>query len=382
MQITLTDEQAMLQSSALDWLSAHHAWSSGIRAQEQDHWPAFAAMGWLGLPFPEELGGFGCGPVEAGVLMAAMGRHLVTEPYLPCLLVAGQLLLSAGSAPQLERLLPGVMSGELRVALAHGERAMVLPWDAPSLAARRTATGWLLDGTKTVVEGVASASCLLVSAVCEAGLQRLFLVDADSPGVVRHGYRCLHGAQAADIQLQGVVVPGDALLGAGDHCHAEHLQRALALGVLAQGWGACGAIAMLLEQTAAHVQQRQQFGRRLCDFQAVQHRLAEMRVECTEALACCESASMRAMEAGADLCALAAASKSRTARAADYVAKQAIQLHGAMGVCEALPVAAAFRWLEAFQTTYGRAQVHARFLGERTLSDRACQHSSVLEALI
>lgn len=170
MQITLTDEQAMLQSSALDWLSAHHAWSSGIRAQEQDHWPAFAAMGWLGLPFPEELGGFGGGPVEAGVLMAAMGRHLVTEPYLPCLLVAGQLLLSAGSAPQLERLLPGVMSGELRVALAHGERAMVLPWDAPSLAARRTATGWLLDGTKTVVEGVASASCLLVSAVCELSL--------------------------------------------------------------------------------------------------------------------------------------------------------------------------------------------------------------------
>lgn len=381
MQTTLTDEQAMLQSSALDWLSANHAWSSGARSQAKDHWRAFAALGWLGLPFPEELGGFGGGPVEAGVLMEAMGRHLVTEPYLPSLLVAGQLLLSAGSALQLERVLPGMMSGELRVAFAHGERAMALPWDAPSLAARRTATGWLLDGTKTVVEGAASASRLLVSAVCEAGFQRLFLVDVESPGVVRHGYRCLHGAQAADIRLQAVAVHGDALLGVEDQCQAEHIQRALALGVLAHGWGACGAIAMLLEQTAAHVQQRQQFGRRLSEFQAVQHRLAEMRVECTETRACCESTSMRATQAGADLCMLASTSKSRTARAADYVAKQAIQLHGAMGVCEELPVAAAFRWLEAFQMQYGRAQVHARFLGERTLSDTACEHSSVLEVL-
>lgn len=381
MQITLTEEQAMLQSSALDWLSAHHAGSSATRSQEMDHWPAFAALGWLGLPFPEERGGFAGGPVEAGVLMEAMGRHLVTEPYLPSLLIAGQLLWSAGSAPQLEWLLPGVMSGEARVALAHGERAMVLPWDAPSLLARRAATGWLLEGSKTVVEGTASASWLLVSAVCEAGLQRLFLVDPNSPGVVRHGYRCLHGAQAADIRLNAVAVPGDALLGAGDHCQAEHLQRALALGVLAHGWGACGAMAMLLEQTATYVQQRRQFGRRLSEFQAVQHRLAEMRVECTEALACCESASMRATQAGADLCVLAAASKSRTARAADYVAKQAIQLHGAMGVCEELPVAAAFRWLEAFQMQHGRAQVHARFLGQHALSDTACHHSSVLEVL-
>ncbi len=371
----------MLQSSALDWLSSHHSWPSGSPAPQKDHWPAFAALGWLGLPFPEELGGFGGGPVEAGVLMEALGRHLVTEPYVSSLLVVGQLLRSAGSAAQQARLLPGLIAGELRVALAHGERAMALPWDRPSLAARKTTTGWMLDGAKTVVEGEAHADLLLVSAVCDAGLQRLFLVDAGHPGVVRHRYRCLQGAQAADLRLQAVAVADGDLLGEDGACRSAQLHNALACGVLAQCWGACGAITMLLAQTAAHVQQRQQFGRRLAEFQAVLHRLAEMRVECAEASACCESASMRATFPGADLCALAAAAKSRTARAADYVAKQAIQLHGAMGVCEELPVAAAFRWLEAFQAQHGRASVHARFLGERTMSGGAHRASSVLQEL-
>lgn len=380
MHMLITDEQAMLQSSALNWLSSHHPFQAEPQAAEKDHWNAFAALGWLSLPFREDLGGIGGGPIEAGLLMHAMGRHLVTQPYLSSVLMAGQLLQCVGSAGQQTRLLPAVMSGDLRVALAHGERGMALPWDAPALLARNTGSGWVLDGLKTVVDGGASASLLMVSAVCSAGVQRLFLVDVAQAGVGRHVYRCLHGGTAADIRLQAVKVADDNVLAqdGGGSC-AEHLQRTMALGLLAYCWGACGAMSMLLEETAQYVQQRRQFGRRLSEFQAVQHRLAEMVVESTEALACCESTSMRAAVAGADLLGLAAAAKSRTARAADYVAKQAIQLHGAMGVCEELPVAAAFRWLEAFQIQYGRAHVHAHFLGKRALCSASHAESSVLQ---
>jgi alkylation response protein AidB-like acyl-CoA dehydrogenase len=380
MHMLLTDEQAMLQSSALDWLSSHHSIQANSTAAEKDHWKAFAALGWLSLPFREDLGGIGGGPIEAGLLMHAMGRHLVTQPYLSHVLMAGQLLQCAGSAEQQTRLLPGVMSGELRMALAHGERGMVLPWDAPRLLARKNDSGWVLDGVKTVVDGGDSASLLIVSAVCHAGIQRLFLVDATQAGLERHAYRCLHGGLATDIRLQAVTVANDNVLeNAGSGSCAEHLQRAMALGVLAHCWGASGVMSMLVEQTASYVQQRRQFGRRLSEFQAVQHGLAEMMVENTEALACCQSTSMRAAIAGAHLPSLAAAAKARSARAADYVAKQAIQLHGAMGVCEELPVAAAFRWLEAFQLQYGLASVHASFLARSTLQSAGHAYSSVLQ---
>jgi alkylation response protein AidB-like acyl-CoA dehydrogenase len=166
-------------------------------------------------------------------------------------------------------------------------------------------------------------------------------------------------------------VPLDAVLGQGvDDRVAEHkdvIRDSLAAGVLAQCWGASGAMEMLVEQTVVYVRHRKQFGRPLADFQAVQHRLAEMGVQSIEARACCELASIRAAS-GEEWVALATATKAKLASAANLVAKSAVQLHGAMGVCDELPVAPAFRWLEAFQTQWGRAAAHAAHSGRRQLA--------------
>ena len=112
-------------------------------------------------------------------------------------------------------------------------------------------------------------------------------------------------------------------------------------------------------------------GKSLSEFQSVQHKLAEMAVESMEAGASCELASLRVGCHGEDLIAIAAATKIKVAHAADVVGKHAIQLHGAMGVCDELPVAPAFRWLEAFQAQFGRPGLHAAWLGQRLADTRS-----------
>lgn len=382
MQFELNLEQSLLQASALDWLASNVSSHGEAVSSGADLWREFAELGWLGLPFSQSIDGFDGGPVDVGLLAQAMGRYLVHVPYIDSIVVAGALLESLGDAARHKRLLSQVIRGEERLALAHDEPGTSSPWAMATLEARKSTDGWVLSGRKVVVNGADLATTLIVSADgVPAGEVKLFLVDPAAHGIHFDTYQCLDGSRAADIRFDHVHVPDDALVAGTARSLLAALQRAMALGILASCWGACGAMSMLVEQTLSYITQRRQFGRTLSQFQVVQHRLAEMQVESIEAQACCESASMRAALPEADLMALASAAKIRVARAADFVAKQAIQSHGAMGVCEELPVAPAFRWLEAFQIRYGRAAMHAEFLGMRSLENRTFATSSVLPEL-
>lgn len=359
MRFTLTEEQSLLQASALDWLRHHLAPAAG--SPLADPWPAFAELGWLGLPFSQAVGGFEGGPVETGLLLHAMGRYLVSAPYVSSIVVAGSLLQRAGET----RLLGRVIEGRARLALACEDAAH-------PVSAHPGKDGWVLRGGKVLVQAADTATVFLLSAGDEDA--HCFVLDAAAAGIRCQTYDCLDGGHVSDLTLDGVVVPGHARL---DNVGRADIEYAQALGRLAACWGACGAMQMLLEQTLGHVTRRRQFGRALSQFQVVQHRLAEMHLECVEALALCESASMRAALPEADVAALAAAAYIKVARAADFLAKQAIQLHGAMGVCEELPVASGFRWLEAFRIRYGRAKPYG---GMALQSGRFGQSSVLPEA--
>jgi alkylation response protein AidB-like acyl-CoA dehydrogenase len=386
MQQVLTEEQALIRSSALDWLASNYDFRQREAGVHRDGgapaaWSAFAELGWLALPLPEDAGGIGGGPVETGLLLQAMGRHLVVEPYVEAVVQAARLLALAGNPAQKERWLPPTMDGSVRLAFAHAEPGDALPWEPRRCVARREAGGWRLDGAKQQVASGASAQRWIVSArdASGEGATLLFLVDPGLPGIEVDAYDTTHGARAADAVLRGVALDCDSLLGDDPVRPSSLLLQVLAEGIVAQCWQALGAMQAVLEQTTQYTQQRRQFGQALSQFQVVQHRLAEMAVQVHEAQAACELAAMRLTRNPADGRAIAASVKSKVTRAARFVSQEAVQLHGAMGVCEELPVAATFRMLLAFAQTAGSAADHATHLGAALLADGGFARSATLE---
>lgn len=386
MQLTLTEEQALLRQSASDWLSAHLPYKPRAHGQPpplRDSWKDFAAAGWLGLPFPEHLGGSGCGPSEAFALCESLGRHLVAQPYIPAVVVGARLILALADKDQTERWVPGLVDGSERLALAHEEPGSGSPWTPRAVRAARRGDAWVLNGTKQMVEGADAATQWLVTATTEDGQQMVFAVSPAVAGVRRDQYACIHGATAMDLAFEQVHLPVSAVLGyASDGVsrvpHGAALSRCLAEGIVASCWAASGAMSALVEQTVSHVTTRKQFGKTLSAFQAVQHSLAEMIMQSTEAQAMCELAAAQLQLNDRCERGIALAARVKVARAAGDVAKRAVQLHGAMGVCDELPVAAAYRWLEAFQLQNGRWQKYSGLLADSLLADRRYQHSAVL----
>lgn len=388
MHFSLTEEQLLIQASAQDWLADNYSFrqrEAGVHSEggAAAVWHAFADMGWLGLPLAEAVGGSGGGLIESGLLMQALGRHLVVEPLRACVLQAARLLALTGTPQQQARWLPGVLAGEHRLAFAHAEPGDQLPWPPRQTLAQRHAKGWRIDGRKQMVRGAAGAAQWLVSAR-DAGNsvgELLFLVDPRQPGVYIDTYATTDGGTAADLTFKGVLLEQEALVGgsAGSADMTQLLHQVIAEGIVAHCWEATGAMQSVLEQTTAYTKQRVQFGQALSNFQVVQHRLAEMAVLCTEAQAASELAALQFARTPAAGKLLAAMAKSKVSRAARFVAQEAVQLHGAMGVCEELPVAATFRMLLAFAGEDGDGPSHAALLGTELLASGRFALSQTLQ---
>ncbi|MFM9999356.1 MAG: acyl-CoA dehydrogenase family protein [Burkholderiaceae bacterium] len=387
MKLRLTEEQSLIEASVRTMLQEQYSFAQRQRSLDAPQgcraelWAQFAELGWLALPVPQHAGGLGGGALETGLLMRAFGRHLVVEPYLPCAVLTGRVLAALGSRAQAAAWLPGLVEGRVRAALAHDEAGQHDPWvPATKTIATRRGKQWELAGTKLLARGAPGADVLIVTAMEAASgdieqSQRVFLLRPGAAGLVMRLARCSDGAHAADLQLNGVLVDDGDLLAAGA---AAALRDALAGAVVALCWEAVGAMAAALEMTADHARQRMQFGRPLIQFQVVEHRLAEMAVCCEEAQAACELAALGLDRGDSDAGALASMAKAKVGRAARYVAQQAVQLHGAMGVTEELAIASYFRRLMAFTQQYGSTDWHAHAFAEAELANGAWRHSRTL----
>jgi len=381
--LSLTELQEMIETSVLEFLSHEYDFLKRANSLKAPHaidpaiWRSFADMGWLGLPLSEADGGIGGRAMECGLLMRAFGRHLVVEPYLPSVLLGTRLLDALGNPAQREDWLPALADGSRRVVLAHEEAASNAPWAPRATKALQVDGGYVLAGSKSLVAGAPGADAVLVSARLEAGDHALFILPLDTPGLHATECRTLDGGRAADLRLDEVRLDAAARLGdAGDATPA--LQRVVAEAILGQCWEASGAMQAALEQTAAYTGERVQFGQPISKFQVVQHRLAEMAVCCEEALAACQLAAMRIDSDPASAQAMASLAKSKVGRGARFVAQEAVQLHGAMGVSEELAIASYFRKLLAFSQQAGGTAWHGERYGELMLDSGAFRVSQVL----
>ena len=227
MDLTPSDEQRLLRESADRFVNETYTADHRRRVAgdplgfSAEIWKQFAELGWLALPIAEAHGGLGGGAVEVGILMEAFGRGLVSEPYLSTVVIGAALISECGTDAQKQALLPEIADGSLVLAFAHSERQARFDLADVRTAAKKTPDGWRLDGNKTAVLDGNAAGQIIVSARVDDGSGKsgklcLFLVPQGTRGLASRDYPRLGGGRACNLELSGVQLPADALLGDGD----------------------------------------------------------------------------------------------------------------------------------------------------------------------
>lgn len=371
MDFSLNDEQRMLDDT-LTRLIRERVDADGRRAllaRAEDSpstlWQTFAELGLLALPFDEEVGGLGGGGTELLLILQALGHGLVPEPYVDGLLLPGGLLARLADDAQRERWLAPLLEGEHQLALAWheaGNRYDV--FQADDTLARREGQGWHLNGAKRVVLNAPRASALLVTARLEDAELGLFLVPAEATGVALRSYATIDDQRAGDVDFDGVVLPGEALLASGERLR-EALGASLAQARAALCAEAVGAMQSACDQTLDYLKQRRQFGVPLSQQQSLQHRMVDMIMHLEQArsmaILACHSLELPAVERDHRV----AAAKAYCGEAARFVAEQAVQLHGGMGMTEECHVSHYAKRLVMIDHCLGDADHHLETVGER-----------------
>ncbi|MES2756540.1 MAG: acyl-CoA dehydrogenase [Pseudomonadota bacterium] len=366
MDFSLSDEQKMLVDGARRYLRERYN-LEGKRAASRtgdgfsrQHWERFAEFGWLALPIAEEAGGMGGSPADVALLMEQLGAALVAEPVIDSAVLCGALLARAGESSIAAELLGEIASGASIVALAHVEQNGRCEYDTPvATCAMQTVDGWKLVGIKHRVFHGASADRILLTARLDGGSEMgLFVIDPKAQGMALNSYEVIDGTRAADIRLEAVRVHASALILRGDAVN-EALAHGCDLAVLAMSAAAIGSMDAVMQMTSEYLKTRVQYGKPLAQFQALQHRMAEMFIETEQArsIVIHALASIGSADTGEVQRAISAA-KSLVTRACRFVTGQGIQLHGGIGTTEEYAVGHHYRSMLVYDYRFGDAAFH------------------------
>ncbi len=370
MDFDLSEEQRLLKDSVDGLLNSSYDFEARkkYRAEKggysKDVWSKFAEQGLLGLPFSEEDGGFGAGPIETMIVMEALGRNLVVEPYLDTVVLGGGFLRH-GSAEQRAAHLPGIIDGSKTLAFAQVERDSRYDLGDVSTSAKKNGAGYTLNGEKFVVGHGDTADTLVVTART-AGGQRdakgvgVFLVPANAKGVDIRGYETQDGSRAADIKLNNVEVGADAVIGDAENglSIVDQVADDARIALCAE---AVGAMEEALKVSVEYIKERKQFGVAIGSFQALQHRAADMFTALETARSMSYLASMASSYTDlAERSKAVAAAKVQIGRSARFVGQGGVQLHGGVGVTMEYKIGHYFKRLTMIEQQFGDADFHLR----------------------
>jgi alkylation response protein AidB-like acyl-CoA dehydrogenase len=370
MALVLTEEQSMLRDSARGLIS-DKAPVSHLRALRDGKdatgfsrqlWKDFAEMGFAGLLVPEEFGGSALGCVEAGIVMEEIGRTLMPSPFLSTAVLTASALARGGSAAQKAEHLPKISKGELIAALAIDEGAKHRPLQT-SLKAQRSGNGFKLSGSKALVVDGHVAGLLIVAARSagspgESNGLTLFLVDPKSKGIATERTIMVDSHNAARIEFDNVEVDSDHVLGEVDQGHA------LLEGVLNIGRGAVasemvGLSEEVFSRTVTYLKERKQFGKAIGEFQALQHRAAQLYID-IEITRAAVLKALQTLDANFDGAANAVAvAKARAGTTATRAVQEGVQMHGGMGMTDQFDIGFFMKRARVCEELFGDANFHA-----------------------
>ncbi len=373
MDFSLSSEQQLLADSVDRFVQDVYPFESRRKIAEselgysKENWAQFAELGWLGMPFSEDDGGFDGTPVETMILMQSFGRGLVCEPFLATVVVGGGLLAAAGSDEQKSALIPDLIGGELQLAFTQAEAQSRYSLSDVATTAVRDGGGWKLNGAKSVVVNGAAADKLIVSART-GGDQRdaegisLFLVDGDAAGLSRRGYATVDGLRAAEIQLNDVMVDQSAMLG-GEGAALPVIEQVTDQAIAALCAEAVGAMQAVTDITNEYLKTRVQFGQPIGRFQVLQHRMVDMFMHCEQSKSMAYMVTLKLDEGAAARSKAASAAKVQIGQSGRFVGQEAVQLHGGMGMTDELNVGHYFKRLTMIDVMYGNVDHHLKRYG-------------------
>jgi len=376
MTLILSEEQEMLQDAAAGFLT-ENAPVSAFRALRdegngtgfcRDLWAEMAQMGWAGIIVDEDFGGSGFGYVGAGVLAEKMGENLTASPFFSTSVLGATAVQKYGTQKQKEEHLSAISSGDSLFALAVDEGPRHNP-DHICFGAKTSGNGYVLSGSKTFVADGHVADKLIIAARTSGedgdrdGIT-LFLVDANAEEISRERTPMVDSRNAANIIVNGLEVTGDDVLGEVGR-GAEALEGILAAGRAVLGAEMSGSAQRVFSVTTDYLKEREQFGQKIGSFQGLQHRAAHLAT----GIEMMKSAVLKSLQTldedfdGASMtCSLA---KAKSGEVAQLATKEAIQMHGGIGVTDEYDVGLYFKRVHVAQQMFGDAGFHVdRFARE------------------
>jgi len=358
MDFNFSDDQEQLRDAVGKWVEKGYTFERRQATEaaggfSRAAWDELAELGLGGLYIPEDDGGLGMGPIEGMVVMEQLGAGIVLEPLAQSF-IAGGLLAGYADADTKENWLPRIAGGQAMVVLAYQEKKARYRLDACEAKAVAAGKGFALSGTKSLVPAGDEADAFLVPAQLD-GKIGLFLVERSADGVAARGYGTQDGSRAAEVvfdKAAATLVTRSGL---------EALEHGVDIGIAATCAEAVGVMDKTLAITVEYMNTRKQFGVAIATFQALRHRVADMKMQLELARSMSYYASLKLNAPAAERRMALARAKYQLGASMRFVGQQAVQLHGGIGVTDEYIVSHYFKKLTQLEMTFGDSLHH---LGE------------------
>lgn len=360
MNLDYNEEQIMLREQIQKFCESEYDFYKREEVIKSDKhfdaevWKLFADQGWLSMPFSEESGGLGFGPIELSILFEEFGKALVIEPYLATVVLSGTLLDKSTYAEKID-LIDKISSGDMHISLGYAEADKGYDYLSPSTSLD---SDNILNGSKTLVLNGSNAKKLIISCMKDNEFN-LIILDSDTDGVAINSFSTVDGQSCSEISFENVVVNDSNIVASGDEA-INLLNETINLAVLCVSAEAVGCMESCYFKTLEYTKGREQFGQPISNFQVLQHRMVDMFIESELAKSLLIKAMLEVNNNSKEMYKHVSALKSYIGKSGKLSAKEAVQLHGGMGVSEEMMIGHYLKKMISIDALFGNADYHLK----------------------
>jgi alkylation response protein AidB-like acyl-CoA dehydrogenase len=360
MNLDYNDEQNMLREQIQKFCESEYDFykREEIVKSSKDFdpnvWNLFAEQGWLSMPFSEQSGGLGFGPIELSILFEEFGKALVIEPYLSTVVLSGTLL-DKSTFSEKNDLIEKICTGSIHISLAYAEVDNGYDYLNPSTTLD---SKFVLNGTKTLVLNGSNAEKIIVTCTNDDTLN-IVVLDANTPGVSINSFSTVDGQSCSEISFENVKLDKSNIIATGND--AENLlKETINLATLCICAEAVGCMESCYHKTLEYTKGREQFGQPISGFQVLQHRMVDMFIESELAKSLLIKAMLEVNNRSDEMYKHVSALKSYVGKSGKLSAKEAVQLHGGMGVSEEMMIGHYLKKMISIDALFGNADYHLK----------------------
>ena len=321
---------------------------------DTDVWKLFADQGWLSMPFSEESGGLGFGPIELSILFEEFGKALVIEPYLATIVLSGTLLDKSSYSQKVD-LIDKLSSGSMHISLGYAEVDKGYDYLSPSTSID---SNNILNGTKTLVLNGSNAEKLIITCMKDNDF-KLIILNKDLDGVSVNSFLTVDGQSCSEISFENVQIDDSNVIASGSEAK-KLLNETINLATLCISAEAVGCMESCYFKTLEYTKGREQFGQPISNFQVLQHRMVDMYIESELAKSLLIKAMLEVKNNSDQMYKHVSALKSYIGKSGKLSAKEAVQLHGGMGVSEEMMIGHYLKKMISIDALFGNADFHLK----------------------